>query len=329
MSIFDEKIYRMTDTELKDHLNIRLKNLGYGKGTRKITKDYLFAQGTYPILLVAHLDTVHQTPPKIICYSPDKNYITSPQGIGGDDRNGVCIILEILKTYHCSVLFTMGEEYGGVGARAFANSDIPQTLDVSYIVEFDRQGIDDCVFYDLDNPEFKQFVEDFGFATKSGSYSDICEIAPVIGAAALNLSSGYFNAHQKNEYISTQAMQNICDKALIMLENTTKFVWHEKKYTSFFKKYDCVWQSTPDYADKEVIEKLATSLFDFYVYDKSGYYLPEIDDLYISEDGEIYFINNYGLGEKLPNEYIIINPDGYYSQPEFDEDYCEWIYVVE
>lgn len=49
MSIFKEEIYRMKDTQLKDYLNIYLKNHGYGKkGTRKIEKNYLFAQGTHP-----------------------------------------------------------------------------------------------------------------------------------------------------------------------------------------------------------------------------------------------------------------------------------------
>ena len=66
-------------------------------------KGFVYAQGSFPVLLVAHLDTVHdKTPSKIIT---NKGKISSPDGIGGDDRCGVYMILEIINKYNCSVLF--------------------------------------------------------------------------------------------------------------------------------------------------------------------------------------------------------------------------------
>ena len=93
--------------------------------------------------------------------SDDGRYLMSPQGIGGDDRCGVYMILQIINEVRCHVLFCEDEETGGNGARAFAGSGIQ--MDVNYIVEMDRRGNNDAVFYDCSNPEFTEFVCAFGF----------------------------------------------------------------------------------------------------------------------------------------------------------------------
>ena len=48
----------------------------------------------------------------------------SPQGIGGDDRAGVYMILRLIQDLHCHVLFCEAEETGGHGAKAFVQSGI-------------------------------------------------------------------------------------------------------------------------------------------------------------------------------------------------------------
>lgn len=83
-----EEILRMRQKELKHALSKHLKGQGYSVVSQK---GFLYAEGDIPVLLVAHLDTVHSEIPHIICYSPDKRYMMSPQGIGGDDRCGVYI----------------------------------------------------------------------------------------------------------------------------------------------------------------------------------------------------------------------------------------------
>ena len=80
-----EEILRMRQKELKHYLTEYLKETGYDV-VRK--KGFLYAKGEVPVLLVAHLDTVHQEKPSIICRSEDGRYMMSPQGIGGDDRCG-------------------------------------------------------------------------------------------------------------------------------------------------------------------------------------------------------------------------------------------------
>ena len=185
-----ENILVKSQKELKRALKKELQELRYSPIS---SKGFLYAKGTVPVLLVAHLDTVHREGVKIICYSKGGKILMSPQGIGGDDRAGVYMILQLLKSHRCHVLFCEDEECGGVGAHNFAESNIKPA--VNYIIEFDRRGSNDAVFYDCANEEFTQFVCGFGFEESIGSFSDISIVAPALGVAAVNLSSGYYNEH--------------------------------------------------------------------------------------------------------------------------------------
>ena len=51
-----KKILRMTQKQLKSHLDSVLQESGYQTINRK---GFLYAPGDVPVLLVAHLDTVH------------------------------------------------------------------------------------------------------------------------------------------------------------------------------------------------------------------------------------------------------------------------------
>lgn len=63
---------------------------GMYKGRAMTCKNsYILVRGEAPIMLVAHLDTVHKTPVKHICKTQNGGILMSPQGIGGDDRCGV------------------------------------------------------------------------------------------------------------------------------------------------------------------------------------------------------------------------------------------------
>lgn len=77
-----ETILRLPQMELKKRLKAELKSRGYPVTDKP---GYLYAEGTIPVLLVAHMDTVHRQPVEQICYSADRAVAMSPQGIGGDD----------------------------------------------------------------------------------------------------------------------------------------------------------------------------------------------------------------------------------------------------
>ena len=169
-------------------------------------KGFLYAEGDIPVLLVAHLDTVHSEKAEIICFSEDMRYVMSPQGIGGDDRCGVYMIMQLIRDYKCHVLFCEDEEVGGRGANRFVASK--RKPRVNFIVEMDRRGSNDAVFYHCDNPDFTDFVLSFGFEENHGTFSDISVIAPPLNTAAVNISAGYYNEHRLHEYIDMLAVEN-------------------------------------------------------------------------------------------------------------------------
>ena len=214
-----EKICRMSQKSLKNHVKQKLQ-MRYEEVI--VDDGFVYAQGNFPVLLVAHLDTVHSKLPNMILYDKDQNTVSSPNGIGGDDRCGVYMIFEIIKKFNCSVLFCEDEEDGGIGANKFVKTDLARTLDFNYIIEFDRANANDAVFYSCDNYDFEKFITRDFYKINYGTYSDICDIAPVIGCAAVNLSCGYYKAHTKDEYVVLSDMENSIKAACDILARTTQ-----------------------------------------------------------------------------------------------------------
>ncbi len=240
-------ICKKSQNELKQYVVTKLKKR-YEK--LWIHKDFVYAKGTVPICLVAHLDTVHDKLPEQIVWEKDR--VSSPQGIGGDDRCGVYAILQIIQKHNCSVLFCCDEEVGGLGALAFSQTSLCKEMEVNYMIELDRKGKNDAVFYDCDNPAFTKFITDTGmWGEDFGSFSDISEIAPEAGVAAVNLSVGYYNQHTQKEYVVPSEVDKAIDCVCKLIEKTTeadKFEYIEavydyksyygKRYGYNFKRYD-------------------------------------------------------------------------------------------
>lgn len=228
------KMCKMSQDNLKKYVKNRLlnthKDITAGDG-------FVFAAGTFPVLLVAHLDTVHAKLPDKVVYDANKQAFYSDNGIGGDDRCGVYMIFEVLKRFNCSVLFCEDEEVGMVGARKFTKTDLAKSLEFNYIIEFDRKGSNDAVFYDCDNDEFEEFITKEFYKTSYGSFSDISVLAPFLKCAAVNLSCGYYDAHTKKEYVVIPEMEASIEAACKILERTTeddKFEYVESQYSGAY-----------------------------------------------------------------------------------------------
>lgn len=195
------KIIRKTELQLFNRLTRRYEN-----AIHEAIK-YILVPGEAPVLLVAHLDTAHLEKVETICRS--SKIWMSPQGIGGDDRCGVYALVSIHEKAKKKpwLLFTCGEEIGGVGANRFIealykdNELMERMRSMKLIIELDRKGKDEAVYYNCYCPELENYITSKGFHTDIGSYSDIVDIAPVLGVAAVNLSCGYYNAHTQHEYI--------------------------------------------------------------------------------------------------------------------------------
>lgn len=137
------------------------------------------------------------------------------------------MILLILRQIPCHVLFCEDEEIGGMGARKFVKSKLHP--EVNYIVELDRRGKNDAVFYNCDNPDFTEFVCSFGFEENYGSFSDISVVAPHLKTAAVNISAGYYNEHRQHEMIDTYTMcENVRRLMAMLRKDTCHFPYRER-----------------------------------------------------------------------------------------------------
>lgn len=204
------------------------------------TKDYTYAIGDIPIALVAHMDTVFKYPANEVFYDRQKNVIFSPQGLGADDRAGVFAIIQIIKRgLRPHIILTTDEEVGARGASKLSAIDCPFE-DLRYVIQLDRRGSDDCVFYDCNNPSFISYVESFGFVEAIGSFSDISVICPAWKIAGVNLSIGYRDEHSVSEILFVGHMLNTIDKVCRMLQETEipKFEYIPSAYGSrWFRFY--------------------------------------------------------------------------------------------
>jgi hypothetical protein len=203
------------------------------------TKDYIVAVGDIPVALVAHADTVFKKPPQRIFYDKQKNVMWSPEGLGADDRAGVFAIIQIIKSgLRPTVIITTDEEKGGIGASALVRNMPKPPTDLKYIIQLDRQGSMDCVFYDCLNKDFEKYVESFGFVTDFGSFSDISVLCPAWKVAGVNLSIGYYDEHSVSETLYIGHMNSTILKVKNMLRDAKRadsYIYIENPRKKWFR----------------------------------------------------------------------------------------------
>lgn len=330
-----EDILKATQPQLKEMMQAYLIESGF-----EVTNEpgFLYAKGEIPVLLVAHLDTVHKDAPSIICYSKD-GFIMSPQGIGGDDRCGVFMISEILKTHRCSVVFCEDEETGGKGAKKFAKSKIE--VDVNYMIELDRKGSKDAVFYSCANNKFESFIcKGTKLKTEIGSYSDICDLAPHFQVAAVNISSGYYNPHTTAEVISMFDIESVINIVKSIIDKPCKKFKYIAKPTPVYKST----YNLP-YNQYNFIDVVGLERDDFIILD-DGLKISNLTGWFLGRDSRCYVLgdDNYSVillegraytkdgKRKRWNEYLdtpkskmmyrqsIVPKDLYYVFPKEEEE---------
>lgn len=260
-----EKILKLDQEELLDFGYECLLRRGYRNRDIIYTDDYVYAKGNIPILLVAHCDIVHKSTPEIIVNDRKQRILWSPTGIGGDDRCGVYGILKICEKLKPYVLFTTEEEKGGLGVRKFVKEidEIP----VDFIIEIDRKGNEEVVFYQCNNKDFQNYIISFGFNKNHGSYSDVSTLSTHYDIAGCNVSAGYYNQHTTTEFIVMEHLENTLNKVIEILKDTKNHKFYdcqeEKTKYNYSKYYDNYYDYDDDdyYWDyKEKVYKLRKKL---------------------------------------------------------------------
>jgi hypothetical protein len=180
------------------------------------TYDYIIARGDIPVYLVAHMDTVTSIQSCVeysythlmrnlydrkCLFDQSTNEVTVTGGCTLDDRLGIYAIIRILAAgYKPHIIFTNDEEIGAQGALELIEDFKRDPFKAKFIIELDRRGANDSVYYTCGNKKFHSFINSFGFKTAKGSFTDCRFIGEAWDLAAVNLSIGYLHEHSEYEY---------------------------------------------------------------------------------------------------------------------------------
>ena len=291
-------------------------------------------EGEYYPMFIAHTDTVHQLVDKIVVQEeslvkPDtfghtygdeeflslKGYTPngSSTGIGGDDKCGVFIALELLRVLpKVKIGLFVSEETGCHGS---SKCDINFLNDVGYAVQFDAPGnnliTEVCSgtrLYEKDgdfiNKALPLFNEIMGVNVdpQSHPYTDVSQIKRKGDFSCINFSCGYYNMHTENEFVVVDDVNRAVEfsiKLVNRLENKKYIYEYEKPnyndYGTLFDVNDDVLGEWDDY-EEETYELENITVTDY----KEGLSIESKftgDVIYMdeSEVGELYEI----LREKL------------------------------
>lgn len=232
IELFDT-VAKMTEDELYNYLAKEVRKFDYSEVLQH--KKFLAVKGDIPILLITHLDTVFYDITRhdmLICHDKEQGIFWSPDGLGADDRAGITLILYLLQRTNLRphLLFTKGEESGAAGAIAAMRKAKKFFDKICYIIELDRQGLDECVFYSCKNFQFQQYIIDYGFVLDYGTFTDISIICPAWNIAGVNLSVGYYGEHSYQEMLFIHGWAKTYSKLIKMLETVDKNkVWKYKE----------------------------------------------------------------------------------------------------
>lgn len=227
-----EDICTMSEKTLFEFIKTYLRTFNFDAFTSG--KNHFIAWGQNKVALIAHLDTVFKVQPQELFYDRNKEIIlTSGTGAGFDDRAGVYAIIKILEGWHGNlptVIFTLGEEDYGIGAREIAGTQYKNSYikEFKYMIELDRQGANDCVFYQCANKQFHNYISSFGFEKQPGSYTDIYFLMDDWETCGVNLSVGYYNEHSDYETLRPDELEATISKVKEMLkdiDNIEKFIY--------------------------------------------------------------------------------------------------------
>jgi|TARA_R110000803_G_scaffold152104_4_gene217179 putative aminopeptidase FrvX len=249
------------ESMVRDHIKefATINNIKYNidsKGNIYLTKGSNKKGEFYPCV-VSHIDTVHREHIPLIekkqflkiventittnnlvettltARLPNSDTLT---GIGGDDKCGVYVCLEMFKKFDkLKGAFFVEEEIGMLGSK---ESDDKFFLDVGYAIQFDAPSAnwitEICSGTRLFDSEFKENIKktltESGYTNYSNDpFTDVNQLAKKYDFCCLNLGCGYYKQHSKYEYVIVEEVEKSLNagEKLINELGTTKYI-HKK-----------------------------------------------------------------------------------------------------
>ena len=283
-----------------------------------VTKGIL-NEGEYYPMFISHTDTVHSLVDEIIVkeeyllrpYTFGKDFGSeqvlclkaydkndNPTGIGGDDKCGIYICLELLNQLEkVKLAFFVSEETGCHGSKQI---NIDFLNDVGYCTQYDAPGdhlisysCSGTVLFDTDGEFFKMaynaITEGFKneMLVQAHPYTDIMIVKQKSDLSCINISCGYYNMHTKNEFVCV----NDVERAIIVGKNMVRKLG--------LKRYE--FKTEPKQTTT------TTTLFDFE--DEYPFYdgIHQLDTIDVIENREGIIISEVFEG----SQFFIDDKDGY------------------
>jgi di/tripeptidase len=215
-------------------------------------------EGEYFPCVIAHMDTVqehrelvekdvklkinekfYKNKTILTALNPLKQGIDSITGVGGDDKAGIAICLDIIsKTDNIIGAFFKGEEIGCLGSR---NADVDIFNSVGYAIEFDAPGSDWLSYVSnrtqLFNREFFKLVDPillrYGISNirDTDPFTDVFAIKRSFDFNCMNLFAGYYDWHSATEFVVYEDTVKASNLGLeiIQLLGNNKYKFKHKK----------------------------------------------------------------------------------------------------
>lgn len=234
----------MTQEELFDYVCrfLKARDIKYevSKGNYIYIHDH--AWNVKRPLLTSHLDTINDSYNELpsICIKDNTISTKNKAVLGGDDRAGVWIMLQLLDkgVMDYDYVFFCDEETGGKGSRIFVNTIGAKAIEeYSCYISLDRRGKKEVASYGYDNAELVKVFTDVGYKSVRGTFTDCVNLSSATDVACINLSVGYNNEHTSDEVQDINVMYDVVAR-LSTMTIIDKLSNKEFKYEETYVRWD-------------------------------------------------------------------------------------------
>jgi di/tripeptidase len=295
------------------------RNIDYyvdNKGNLYLTKGTLETMDEYYPCVVSHMDTVHRGHKELIenkvrlvieekvlfdgvtntntliAKLPDTDKQT---GIGGDDKCGVYVCLELFEKFDkLKGAFFVEEEIGMLGSR---QADSNFFGNVGYAIQFDAPSSNwiteicsGVKLFDEDfKGEIKEVLNESGYTKFSiDPFTDVNQLASKFDFNCLNLGCGYYRQHTDHEYVVVEEVSDSVNAGVKLITKLGNVKYTHKK----IEKKPLITETKYDYHSYN-------DSFDYEEYDDYEIVAEELTELIIEhyEKG----MSEYEIKEKVVN----------------------------
>jgi hypothetical protein len=204
-------------------------------------------------ILSAHLDQVKTNGKAVKFYMNDDEKIIAfndkweQTSLGADDKNGIWIILQAIKTFpdHINFIISEGEETGCHGIHMLEDEKLLDLLvdERQFCLVLDRRGNRDMLksgggstFCSTLAQDLCNFLEQ-DFEVTTGSISDTCTLCKY--CESVNMSVAYENPHTAREITDYKRLKEIKEHVIDVIDNFVHYSTppsvYKTVYTSTYK----------------------------------------------------------------------------------------------